>query len=364
MGLLGQPVPEGLAGIQHCPAGPGGLQVQRLDQSGQEPADLGIAGHEPFVERIPRRAHQRLHRAHVLLDPGAPGAELLQHRRQGGVIVEHVQQRAHAGMHRGDGLVVVPELAGAAFLPAMRRRALQIPENHIEDVDHVVACAAGEHVGVGRQGSDPPLRAQVSQLGGPGLVGVAGQRHDPRGRYPGQVQVTGAEGPDAVEPVQGAHQPGDRRRERRAAQQVQFGAALPFGHEQEFLQPGPQLRRRCSRQTAVDPVGSAFAHRGDQTREHALPGRQDPPGQQLPVGGAEQHRWGHLVGPGLSVQPGGEGEPAGLGGEFPVPVALPDLGGMAPPDRHATIGGQRAGVIDAELAGDRGHDWLGYRGRV
>ena len=67
---------------------------------------------------------------------------------------------------------------------------------------------------------------------------------------------------------------------------------------------------------------------------------------------------------GLPVQPGGEGEPAGLGGEIPVPAAVPDPGGMAPPHRHATIAGQHAGVIDAELAGDRGHDWLGYRGRV
>jgi hypothetical protein len=53
-----------------------------------------------------------------------------------------------------------------------------------------------------------------------------------------------------------------------------------------------------------------------------------------------------------------------LGGEIPVPAAVPDLGGMASPHRHATIGDRRAGVIDAELAGDRGHDWLGYRGRV
>ena len=165
-------------------------------------------------------------------------------------------------------------------------------------------------------------------------------------------------------PVESAHQAGNRGREWRAPQQVQFGAALSLGHQQELLQLGPQLRAGRSRQTAVDPVSGAFAHRSDQPHQHAVAGQQDPPGQQLPVGGAEQHRRGHLVGPGLPVQPGGEGEPAGFGGEVTIPVAVPDLGGVPPPHRHVPVAGQHAGVIDAELACDSGHDRLRYRGRV
>ena len=87
--------------------------------------------------------------------------------------------------------------------------ALHVPEDDVEDVDHIVAGAAGEHVRVGGKGGDPPGRAEVGQLGGPGLVGVAGQRHDPRGGYPGQIQVTGPDPADPVEPVEGPHQSGD-----------------------------------------------------------------------------------------------------------------------------------------------------------
>ncbi len=32
-------------------------------------------------------------------------------------------------------------------------------------------------------------------------------------------------------------------------------------------------------QTAVDPVGGAFAHRSDQPHQHAVAGQQDPPGR-------------------------------------------------------------------------------------
>src|SRR5271165_3024868 len=68
--------------------------------------------------------------------------------------------------------------------------------------------------------------------------------------------------------------------------------------------------------------------------------------------------------PPTSTDGGGEGEPAGLGGEVAVPVAVPDLGGVTPPYRHIPIAGQHAGVIDAELVCDSGHDRLRYRGRV
>jgi len=193
----------------------GGLQVDRLDQPGQEPPDLGVGGHEAFMERVGRRPHQGGHGAHRGVDPGPLGAQP----------VEHPGQRLHPGVQLGDRPVVVAQFAGAAFLPAVGRRALQVAEHDVEDVDDVVAGAAGEHVGVGQQGRDPTFGAQVGQLGGPGLIGVAGQRRHPSRRQPGQVEVAGAQSAHVGETFERVDQPGDGGTERGAAQPVQFRAA-------------------------------------------------------------------------------------------------------------------------------------------
>ena len=44
------------------------------------------------------------------------------------------------------------------------------------------------------QGGGPALRGQVRQLGGPGVLGVAGQASHPPGRQAGQVKFTDPEG--------------------------------------------------------------------------------------------------------------------------------------------------------------------------
>ncbi len=108
----------------------------------------------------------------MFLDAGAVGAEIVEYRGQSGRVVEPVEHRTHPGVDGGDGGVVVAQLAGAAFLPAVGSGALHVSEGDVEDVDHIVAGAAGERVGVGGQCGDPPGRAEVGQLGGPGLVGV------------------------------------------------------------------------------------------------------------------------------------------------------------------------------------------------
>ena len=90
--------------------------------------DLRVGGDQPLVEGISRRAHQRLHRAHVRLDPLPLDAQRRQHLLQGGRVVEGIQQRAHLRVHRGDSAVVVAKLAGAAFLPAVGGGALQVAE--------------------------------------------------------------------------------------------------------------------------------------------------------------------------------------------------------------------------------------------
>ena len=127
-GLAGEPVAEGVACLQHWAGRGDALQIECLDQPGQEPAELGVGGHEPFVERIPRRALQVGDGAHVCLDPGAVGAEALQHLGQGGLVVEGIQRQAHARVHRGDGLVVVAEFSGAAFSAPVGRARCKSPK--------------------------------------------------------------------------------------------------------------------------------------------------------------------------------------------------------------------------------------------
>ena len=217
-GLLVEPLAEGMHGVEHRPGRVDAIELERVEQPGQEPLDLGEGGHQALVERVSRRAHQRRDGAHVFLVAGAVGAEIVEYHGQARLVVEPVEHRTHPGVDGGDGGVVVTKLAGAAFLPAVGGGALHVPEDDVEDVDHIVAGAAGEHVGVGGKGGDPPGRGEVGQLGGPGLVGVAGQRHDPRGGYPGQIQVTGPDPADPVEPVEGPHQSGDGGCERGTAQ--------------------------------------------------------------------------------------------------------------------------------------------------
>ncbi|MGH3236719.1 MAG: hypothetical protein ACRDOH_26395, partial [Streptosporangiaceae bacterium] len=69
-GLAGQPLAQGVVGVQHRRGRVDGLQLQRLDQRGQEPPDLRVGGDQSLVEGISWRAHQRLHRVHGRLDPG------------------------------------------------------------------------------------------------------------------------------------------------------------------------------------------------------------------------------------------------------------------------------------------------------
>ena len=94
-----------------------------------------------------------------------------------------IQQQAHARVHRGDGLVVVAEFSGAAFLATVGRGALQVAEDDVEDVDHIVAGAVGQHRGYrrsrwrGNDRGDVAGRGEqlVDSLGrGRELVGGAG----------------------------------------------------------------------------------------------------------------------------------------------------------------------------------------------
>ncbi len=51
-GFLLQPVPESVAGDQHRPGRVDALQLERIEQSGKELADLGEYGDQPLMERI------------------------------------------------------------------------------------------------------------------------------------------------------------------------------------------------------------------------------------------------------------------------------------------------------------------------
>ena len=114
----------------------------------------------------------------------------------------------------------------------------------------------------------------------------------------------------------------------------------------------------------MQPTRGPVADRGDQTGQHAVPGQQDLLGQQMAMRGAEQHRRAHIVGPGLPIQPRGEQEVTGLGGEISIPVPVANLGRVPPSHRQLPISVQHAGVGDVELTGHRRSHRRGYRCRV
>jgi len=72
----------------------------------------------------------------------AVGAQPVERPGQRRRVVEALEQGLHPGVQLGHGPVVVAQLAGAAFLPAVGRGALQVAEHDVEDVDDVVAGAA------------------------------------------------------------------------------------------------------------------------------------------------------------------------------------------------------------------------------
>jgi len=114
----------------------------------------------------------------------------------------------------------------------------------------------------------------------------------------------------------------------------------------------------------VEPAGGPVAHRGDQAGQHALSGQEDLLAQQPAVRPPEQHRRGHVVGPGPAVEPRQQQEMPGLGGEVPVPVPGAELRGVPPAHRQVPVAGQRPRIVDLELAGYRRCDRRWYRGRV
>jgi len=62
-------------------------------------------------------------------------------------LVKRVEEGAHPGLQLAHGLVVVRELARPSLLPPVRGRALQVPEDDVEDVDDVVTSASPEFPG-------------------------------------------------------------------------------------------------------------------------------------------------------------------------------------------------------------------------
>jgi hypothetical protein len=167
------------------------------------------------VVRVVWRAHQRRHRAKRPGDALPVLTKRGEHHSDSGIVVERVEERLHPGLQFANGPVVVPQLCRPAALPAVGGRALEIAEDDIEDVDDVVPGARGEHVDEDDQRGHPPLRGQVGQLGGPCILGVAGQAGHPAGRQSRQVEAADTQPADLAEALQRLNQTGDRGTERR-----------------------------------------------------------------------------------------------------------------------------------------------------
>lgn len=188
----------------------------------------------------------------------------------------------------------------------MRSRALQVPEDDVEDVDHVVTGARGEDVREGDQGGHLAISSEIGELGDPGVLRVAGQHRDPAGRQPGEVEIGDTEGTDLCESLERLDQARDRGTERGPAQSVQLGAAFPLGDHQEALEAAPKLRRRPPRKVFPEPARGPLAYARHKPTEHVGPRQEDALGEHPAMCCPEQRRGPEVVGPGLTVEPEAE----------------------------------------------------------
>ena len=287
-----------------------------------------------------------------------------QHHGDGGLVVEGVEDRLHPGLQLADGSVVVPQLSRSALLAPVGGGTLQVAEDDVEDVDDVITGAGAEHVDKGDQGGHPALWGQVGQLGGPGVLRIAGQAGHPSRGQARQVEFADAEGADLAEAFQRLDQPPDGGAERRSAQTVQLRAPLALRHHQEALQRLDQLGRSSVGEPRPQPPGGPLAHASHEPGQHVLAGQHDPLRQHPLVGRPEQHRGAEVVCPGLSVEPAQQRDVGRLAGEVRVAVATPDLRRALPAHGELAVASEDARVGDVELAGQGGDDGCGNGTRV
>jgi hypothetical protein len=92
----------------------------------------------------------------------------------------------------------------------------------------------GEHVGAGGQGGDPPLGTRSASWVAQAWPAQHARATIRAGGTPHRSSSPAPIPRMRAGPAESAHQAGDRGREWRAPQQIQFGAALSLGHQQEF----------------------------------------------------------------------------------------------------------------------------------
>jgi hypothetical protein len=186
----------------------------------------------------------------------------------------------------------------------------------------------GEHVGAGGQGGDPPLGARPASWVTQAWPAQRARATIRGGGTPDRSSSPGTIPRMRAGPAESAHQAGDRGREWRVPQQIQFGAALSLGHQQEFPNWAPWVRG------GVKPVAGCHLHavlgiRAALTGGHRHPAVGDQPG--LRPGGHMPPE--PVAAPGLALA-GVPGVPVHRG-DHPVRGGLP--GDPAPPVRPVRV---------------------------
>ena len=222
------------------------------------------------MEGVVGRAHQGGDRPQDTDDDLPLGTKRGKHGGDRAVVIEGVEDRLHPGLQLADGAVVVPQLCGPSPLAPAGGRALEVPEDDVEDVDDVVAGAGGEHVDKGDQSGDPALGGKVGQLGGPGVLCVAGQGGHPPGRNGREIKATDAQGADLAQALERLHQPGDGGAERRPPEAVKVRAALALRHHQERFQGSDDLGRASACESRPQPLGGPLPDAAHQPGEDLL----------------------------------------------------------------------------------------------
>ncbi len=288
-------------GSEHDVIDVGGIEVDQLEETGQESLDGRIARQQADEADVSgaRRSPDEVDRCLELRC-----RDLLEdrraHRRVGNLRVED----DHGCLAEYEGGRIQVRQAGQ---PLGASRPLG-PCRHgrgdgQEDIDDVVVGIAMEPTGEGRQGGQPPFRRAPGDALRLDRERLPGQGPDAPRRRSSKVDVIAAESLNLLQPVERGDQAVDGRRRGGSAKAVQTrGTGARVDLEESFQNQTLVGRDRSAALAPRPPVGP-FAHAGDELGEPSDARQEDLVVDQPGCGQVQQHRGAIIAGPGALVEP-------------------------------------------------------------
>ncbi len=254
------------------------------------------------------------------------------------------------------GAVQVLERAQASPLPGLLDAGEHRGDQLVEQVHDVIEGRSLLNLGESEKGRVTAGWGHPGDGLRPCRGGEPGQSLHLHGRHGGQVDWAYPQGPDLLEPLQCVDQA--RHADPGGGASEPFQGRLPgaFFGDQQCLQACrlPRFQGPC--QGAPQPRSGPVADLGHQTGEHRDPRQQDLALDQPGRGQVEEDAGAFGTDPGSVGEPAGQGRGLGPLVEVAVAVAATNLGNVVPAHHTRRIALQPAGVGDAQLPGEVGHD--------